>query len=176
MQVLKRAKGKACEARARVVKRLSAWLDDDLLTRQTYSHRMQGGEHVELLWDPAVNAHRFSDFEYEAKVEDIEVTDPNMDRVRTLEMFKEIPGIVVNTAQSGGDPQAAIRILADKFAMPELDEVWPNEPGMQMAMMQAQMYPGGGPRGVKGPPGAQQNPIQPQAQRAADYSREQRVR
>lgn len=175
LQVLKKAKGKANAARARVSKRLSAWLDDDLITRQTFSHRMQGGDHVELVWDPAVNQHRFDDFEYEAQVEDIEVQDPNMDRVRTLEMFKEMPAIVVGVGQSMGDPAAAIRIMAEKFNMPELDEVWPNAQSMMHQQMMAQFFPQGGPSGMQQGGGGGQAAIMPQNQMASDNSQERRV-
>jgi hypothetical protein len=173
--LLRTAKGKCNTALANVYRRMSDMLDRDEVTKATFGERLPGGLTLDLHWTPDMREGLWSDFTHEIQIEEIDTNDPNMEKVRTLELLKTIPGIVAGVVQTGGDPAAAIRIASDTFNKPELDEIWANAQAIQADQIMAQQA--GQPTPPLGASSAQttQNPIDPQDQRASDYSANVRV-
>lgn len=163
--MLTSAKGKVNTALGNVYRRGSCWLDRDEITTAVYGERLPGGSSLELRWDPAMRDMDYSEFDYDIEIEDTDAIDPNMEKVRTLELMSKLPGIVAGIAQTMGNPAAAIRILSDSFNKPELDEIWTNPEAMaaEQAIQAQTAQP-------SPPVGATDAKEQPDDQRQSDYS------
>jgi hypothetical protein len=131
---------------------------------------------VELTYDPEAREDAADDYDVILSVDDQQTLDPNMRRLRINEAMMAMPQVRVAIAQSGGDPAAYTRLMADVHGESQINDIFPSSEALQVAQMQAQQAqqrPGPDqPSGVRQPQrGLPQGPQTPQAQMQSDYAK-----
>lgn len=152
-------------------RRMGWWMDNMAVREQMVLQKIPGGDSIELVYDPESREDRADDYEVILSVDDQQTLDPNMRRLRINEAMIAMPQVRVAIAQSGGDPAAYTRLMAEVHGEPEINDIFPSGEAQMVAQVQAQQAqqrPGPGqPAGVRQPKAASQTP---QAQMQSDYS------
>ncbi len=142
------------------VMRCFAWyVDQDPFFQKQFSMRVPGGDMIDVQYDQRSKKGNFADFDYDTQAISEEPTDPRQKRAEFAQFMQFSAAWLAAVQQTGGNLEAAVRILSDRYDEPELDEVYPTQGGAQVAMAQQQqaMVPGQGgavgarPAGPKAP-------------------------
>lgn len=134
-------RGRAREALAQIGKHMAWDLDTNLLLKQVFNVRVPGvpGGGLDVVYDSATLEGNFTEFSWDVCPYDEPKGDRNMELARFNQMSQTLPAALTGIAQTGGDPRAFLRIAAQKYNEPALDEIYPDEGTMaagQFAAMQ----------------------------------------
>lgn len=137
-----------------------AWdLDTNLLLKQTFTQRLPGGNQYELVYDGSALEGDFTEFSWEISPYDEPAGDRNMELARFTQMLQTLGPAVQAIAGVGGDVATLVRIIGEKFNVPELDEILPDQGVMQVQQVAAAAANPGKVSGVRPPVSPGRRPI-----------------
>jgi hypothetical protein len=148
---------RANDCLSRVIDHMGWDLENDPLKKQAFTTRLPGGESIDVVYDAATKQGAYEDFTYEAQAFSVSQADPVVAQRQFGMMMQTAPPFIQFVMATGGNVQAAIRIIAEKFETPELDEIYPTPEAMAMQQAIAALGQGAKGQGAVGmqPAGAQ---------------------
>lgn len=150
-RILAGMKADARTALTKIGKHMAWDLDTNSAIRQEFAQRMPGGGMLEMLYGPETVEGDFTEFTWDICPYDDIKGDRNLELARFQGMLQTLLPTIPGVAQMGGDVQALMRIIAQKYNEPELDEIFPTQAGMEVQQALAQKAQPPQPVGVREP-------------------------
>ena len=137
MTVLGRFRNRSFESLKQVMRQLR-WYRDTNPEPRNYTHKLQGGLEVELVYDDVTKEGDFADFTEDVQPWAPAQYDPALERAQTLEMYGAIQSHVLPLAMAGFPLDKMLSQIGDAFQKPEMAELAPTPETMMQAQMLTQ--------------------------------------
>lgn len=144
-------RAQARRALATVAKHMAWDLDTNVLLRRVFSQRIPGGGMLDLVYDGSALEANFTEFTWDVCPYEEPTGDRNMELARFTQMLQALVPAVQGVAAVGGSVPTLMRIMAQKFGTPELDELFPDQDVMAAQRVAGMMAQPGGVVGVRQP-------------------------
>jgi len=117
-----------------VVKSLAWYMDTDPRLKQTFTVKMENGAEVDVVYDAAQKEGDFADFLWDVDPVADTAIDPSLKMRRLSELMTALPQFMQSVQMLGGDVTALVEVFAKEYSIPELEDVFPTQGGVMMAM------------------------------------------